>query len=216
VKGGNAVGTDIYIIPERLRDGRWEYIDVGLDDFVDYDVFAVLADVRNGRAAGAVTGDGYNPISTPRGFPVDISRETRSHFGLGPDDNPNHALGDGEFHTPTWLRLDEILDYDWNRTTRQRGVLPESEWESYKVLGKPRDGYACGFLGPGRVTLTTAQMRDLKEGRLQRDPSRSYYFELWWTTTYWEGCGWFVEMLKERLSAFGSPDRIRLIIFFDS
>lgn len=40
----------------------------------NYDLFAMLAGVRNGRGfAGVVTGAGFNPISEPRGLPDDLS-----------------------------------------------------------------------------------------------------------------------------------------------
>lgn len=44
----------------------------------NYDVFGILADVRNGRGfAGSDTGDGFIPISLPKGLPPDLSDEIR-------------------------------------------------------------------------------------------------------------------------------------------
>jgi hypothetical protein len=52
----------------------------------NYDVFAILADVRNGRGfAGVDTGDGFVPIDNPRGFPTDLSPEIAGYLGLRGD-----------------------------------------------------------------------------------------------------------------------------------
>ena len=40
----------------------------------NYNLFAILANVRNGTAfAGCKTGEGFNPISNPKGVPSDAS-----------------------------------------------------------------------------------------------------------------------------------------------
>lgn len=42
----------------------------------NYNAFAMLANVRNGRGfAGVLTGDGFVPIDDPRGWPSDLSAE---------------------------------------------------------------------------------------------------------------------------------------------
>ena len=74
------MGTDIYPVVE-VRDvnGAWTAImppgeqrHTSWDFGRSYDCFAVLAGVRNGRGfAGVDTGDGFNPISKPRGLPND-------------------------------------------------------------------------------------------------------------------------------------------------
>jgi len=55
----------------------------------NYNAFAILADVRNGYGfAGCDTGDGFVPISTPKGFPDDMCEEVRKIF-CGPWDDEN-------------------------------------------------------------------------------------------------------------------------------
>ena len=47
----------------------------------NYNLFAILANVRNGRGfAGAKTGEGFIPISEPRGFPMDACEETKTDY----------------------------------------------------------------------------------------------------------------------------------------
>jgi hypothetical protein len=50
----------------------------------NYDLFAMLAGVRNGRGfAGIKTGDGFIPISEPRGWPADLSPELNAIINYG-------------------------------------------------------------------------------------------------------------------------------------
>ena len=213
------MGTDIHISPEIFRNDRWERImDEALvreiSDFQDYAVFAVLANVRNHRFASADfrTGGGYEPISERRGFPQDMSLESRRYFAF---DVPEEEMFGFEFHSPTWLRLDEIFDYDWSKVTWHTGIFAESEWETYLAQGQPNEWFR-DVSGRRRVKLTTEQMRALKDGTYPREPAKEYYCEAKWPTTYWEDCGWYVTRLKEQFAPYGEPWRIRIIIAFDS
>lgn len=211
------MATDIRVCPEISRGGRWERIaDVPVVDtinnFRDYEVFSVLASVRNHRFASADfrTGGGYEPISEPRGFPADMSQETRHFFYLEAPEG-----FDIQFHTPTWLRLDEILDYDWNKVTWHSGLIPESEWSSYLELGQPNE-WLRDVSGHDVVKLTSEQMQALKNGTFPRDPDKRYYCEVKWATTYWEDCGWFVNLVRDLFRSYGEPSHIRLVMAFDS
>jgi len=211
------VGTDIHISPEFYNNGRWQRLQITLDVHRNYNVFAVLANVRNGTGfAGIVTGGGYEAIAERRGLPANASPETRDYFGLKPGDSNADIDHSGYFHSATWLRLDEILNYNWNKVTWHRGVLAESQWEEYQTYGEPVNGYSGDVSGGKVVILTTEQMRDLKESRMRRDDSKSYFFEVKWSTTYWEDCKHFVEHLRDRLLPVGKPEHIRLVIAFDS
>lgn len=74
----------------------------------NYDVFAILAGVRNGRGfAGIKTGDGFIPIAEPKGLPKDMSalvQRESERWGL-----------DG--HSHSHLTLKELQDYDWDQET---------------------------------------------------------------------------------------------------
>lgn len=102
----------------------------------NYDTFAMLADVRNGRGfAGVDTGDRLQPIAPPRGLPNDCSSAV--------DKEAESWGGDG--HSHSWLTLRELLNLEkngyWNKTIEQRGVvsIPEfdEEWEKNII---ERDG----------------------------------------------------------------------------
>lgn len=116
------MGCDIHLHAER-REGdkwvkvelpekpRWEgssYTEPPLHNR-NYGTFAFLAGVRN---YSAVT-----PITEPRGFPADASREVKADY----------ETWDIDAHTPSWLTLDELQAYDYEqkledrRYTRQEG-----------------------------------------------------------------------------------------------
>lgn len=68
------MGADIHSIGQIKKDGKWttKIARVGGDNR-DYDTFAVLADVRNGRGFGGVaTGEGWPVFAEPKGLPDDI------------------------------------------------------------------------------------------------------------------------------------------------
>lgn len=94
-----------------VRDGSW------LWDGRRYDLFAILADVRNGYGfAGIPTGDGFNPISQPRGIPRDVTNEVRADY----DEYGSDA------HSASYHSLRHLEEYDWGQTTmvRQRVEVP--------------------------------------------------------------------------------------------
>ena len=105
------MGTDIHFYVERRNGKGWVSCDTWEDDeyepgrktvpfhqhFYDtrnYDLFAILANVRNGRGfAGTDTGDGFVPLCEPRGLPDDMSAELVKE-------------AEGCDHTPSWVTLD--------------------------------------------------------------------------------------------------------------
>ena len=89
-----------------------------LDDR-NYNMFAVLADVRNGTWS-----DKIPPISQPRGLP-----EEHADY----DDN-SYGFGD---HSFSWLTLRELQDYDWNQTITNRGYVSDAQVAELKGGKKP-------------------------------------------------------------------------------
>lgn len=93
------MGCDIHASLEYLKDCNWSDMNLYIrnDELVDYDftsrsyiLFAILAGVRND----------YNlkPISKPKGFPEDASKETKESY--------DEWLGDA--HSASWLTLKEL------------------------------------------------------------------------------------------------------------
>lgn len=111
------MGTDIHCVLEKKVDDRWEFVKY-LNFCRNYDLFAVLADVRNARGfAGCDTGNPIIPISEPRGFPHDISSralEVMSHE-----------------HSASYILGEELLTFKWNQPITKRrdaGEYRQYEW----------------------------------------------------------------------------------------
>ncbi|MDX0007784.1 hypothetical protein GOB40_13685 [Sinorhizobium meliloti] len=156
------MGCDIHFYVEKKVDGQWVTADKWTQDEYDddgvlhvdykeayysgrsYNLFAILADVRNGRGfAGVKTGEGFNPIAEPRGVPEDACAEYRA--------NVERYGCDG--HSHSYFTLAELLAYDWTQTTKQQGWVNPLEWARWRDYGKP-NGW-CGDIGGGNVRHLT-------------------------------------------------------------
>lgn len=109
------MGTDIHTIAQYRFNQRWITCghDIG-DDDRNYDSFAVLANVRNGSGfAGVKTGEGWDPISDPRGLPEGTNERVECPTCYSED---AYWLGD---HSHSWVTLTEM----------------KTAWEKYKDKG---------------------------------------------------------------------------------
>jgi hypothetical protein len=179
-----------------------------LYDNRNYDVFAILADVRNGHGfAGVETGDGFNSISSMRGLPDDPSEDVEQELNE-----------DRDLHSVTYVTLRELVDYDWNQTTKHYGTVSEEEYKTWKENGKP-SGWCGGVSGGMVVHLTNEQMEDLIAGHLVREEGKNYYTRVSWEETYAESASDFyphcVEELK-KLSEKTDLSDVRIVMGFDS
>lgn len=193
----------------------------------NYDVFAMLAGVRNGRGfAGCDLGDGFVPVAEPRGLPGDMSEPLRKlfHDAKEADGDEFDALYDkakadfGAFpgeHTPSWLSLRELLDYDLNQVTRMRGVVTVAAYAAWAETA-PRKAPAnyCGDVMGERILI--ADLSLLKEPPpLAFDPSVTHV-KVAWHETYREAGGCFFSVFVPELAKHGAPDDVRIVFNFDS
>lgn len=113
----------------------------------NYDLFAMMAGVRNGRGfAGCDTGDGFTPISIPRGVPDTCSKEFREYS----------EQWDSDGHSHSWLTIDDIIHYDWSQRTKKRGWVDAYQYAWFKHIGRPEKGY-CGGVSGGLAEHITSQ-----------------------------------------------------------
>lgn len=200
----------------------------------NYDLFAILADVRNGRGfAGIKTGDGFVPIAMPRGMPDDVSPQVRAC---------SDALGcDGHSHSHHTLR--QLLDYDWTQTTKQRGWCDVVEWEKWsrwdRGQGIGPSTYCGAVSGRGVQHLTAAEMdarietlqlndygdaQTVDERRAIRGAKlaklANCYALAEWTDPYSRAAGTFVSETIPRLLALvggtAGLDNVRIVFWFDN
>ena len=172
-----------------------------------YDVFAILADVRNGRGcAGIKTGDGWPSIAPARGIPDDA--------GLSENDSD---LGD---HSFSWVTLRELLDFDWcGIRTTQCGVLSAAQYDEWATrygdggweARRAPSEYSGAISGPDVITVLEAEY---VEGAIPA-PMRVYILASWPARAI-EACSDFYECALPWLTALGAPDDVRLVFGFDS
>jgi hypothetical protein len=155
------MGCDIHSVAQIKKDGHWVTVESGIGgDDRNYNTFAVLANVRNGSGfAGVKTGEGWKPISEPRGMPEDF---------VWDEDSTRHEFGEDRYkwmgdHSHSWLLLSEISTAykDLQGKAYERsGLLERSEWEAIQKgeIDYPREW--CGDCsGPNVVKITEAEAK---------------------------------------------------------
>lgn len=183
------MGCDIHLYVERKRNGEWESVekwskeddeDVARVDYTDcyytgrnYDLFAILADVRNGSGfAGVDTGDGFNPIDAPRGLPDDACEQIKAlseSWGV-----------DG--HSHSHFTLAELIAFDWMQTTKCRGYIDAPTFEEFDRWRRDRGMMPeewCGGVGGGRTKIITqeemrAKIKDIFDFERAKNPENAW------------------------------------------
>lgn len=239
------MGCDIHFYVERRESGAWVTCDIWEEEdgslhvpyeksfYHDrnYDLFAILANVRNGYGfAGIKTGGGFNPIAEPRGVPDDACAEYKATV----------ERWEGDGHSHSWFTVDELLCYDWTQTALHEGVVGPQEWAHWKLSGSPRS-WAGEVWGKGIKHFTPEEMEaaankvtkdnlwDLfhdngslaKEGSVATAVSRalgaaSATTKVQWSTPYYQSCRNFLGETLPRLWRLGAFDAVRICFFFDN
>ncbi len=236
------MGCDVHFYTEvKQPDGTWKLFgefereseDEGgylqqkgrsLYDGRNYNLFAILADVRNGRGfAGIKTGEGFNPISEPRGVPDDASAEYKEIV--------DNWAGDGHSHSHHTLR--QLLDYDWTQTTQLQGWTSLKEWVRWAPYWRDRghgpNSYSAGVSGPDIKHLSSEQMEALttefrklphadEQAFFERNPG--VYGQAVWQVPYCSAAGSFmsdtIPHLLKLANGTAGLDDIRIVFFFDN
>ena len=240
------MGCDIHLYVERKVEGAWKSVhdfapdkygegvaDVSYEDrwYSDrnYDLFAILADVRNGHGfAGVATGEGFTPIADPKGIPADCDPQIKARS--------DEWGGDG--HSHSHFTLAELLAYDWQQSTRKFGVVngPEmdrwSGWRRSRGLGP--ESYSADVMGSGISKGTESELtaalkrtsdahpgdRKARNEAIERTLGRTYA-RITWIEAYHRAADGFWSDLMPRLTrtAFRehlSFDDIRIVFWFDN
>ena len=197
-KGADAAVEGIPVAPDVFRNRN-------------YDLFGILANVRNGSGfAGIKTGEGWPSIAPDRGWPEGFSVES-----LGPDprypQGGNRDLGD---HSFTWVSLDELKAFDWDGTgTWIYGVVPADEYERLSVAGGRPRSYCGGISGPGIRTYEPDDYKLAKSvGQLPPRP----HVRMVWPETAREATGDWPGRVFPWLDELAAGRPLRLVMGFDS
>lgn len=187
----------------------------------NYDLFGLLADVRN-----------RSDIESPwahRGIPKDSG----IHEFLGDGDSP-HYHG----HSHSWVSLQELLDYDWGTPVHESGYMGALAYRYWMDHDKKKWLGYSGFVGgPDVVHVSNKEMDALFEkGTLVEKPDpvdgepdrttwvstdgKSYYTQCEWDEPMEHACRYFVNntltVLKKMAKDEGiDPADIRLLYWFD-
>lgn len=231
------MGCDIHFYTEKrnAETGKWEIVgDVtredgwvsgtSLYDGRSYNLFAILANVRNGRGfAGCKTGEGFVPISEPRGIPEDASAEYREIAECWDCDGHSHS-----HHT-----LRQLLDYDWTQSTQLQGWLDVPTWLDWsrwdRQQGFGPESYSGFVSGQTVQHLTADQMDKLVEGKIYLrgeertdfvNQNSNVYAQAFWQVTYYRAASGFMsETIPQLLALAGGvdgADNVRIVFFFDN
>lgn len=234
------MGCDIHLFVERVENGKWVSADrwtpnryAGEEGEPDirieyedrfytgrnYDLFGILADVRNGSGfAGCDTGDGFVPISEPRGIPDDVSPEVAAESSRWGEDGHSHS----------WLSVQELLDYDWTRTTKHRGWVSAPTFWAWNRLDRKRGESPrswSGMVDGGAIKkVTEPEMLQLleqygdswsAEDRIKRDLG-GHHCLVEWEQPYYKAARHFLSDTLPRLWRLGKPDEVRIVFWFDN
>jgi hypothetical protein len=194
---------------ERIEEAK-KPVDEWLYNGRNYNLFAILADVRNGRGfAGVKTGEGYNPISMPKGVPDDASDTYQNQV--------EDWNGDG--HSHSYFTLKELKVYDWDQTTVSYGVVSERYYKEIKETGESPTSYSGGISGKNIEVVNEEVMDGILSGTIERFEGIEYYVRMRWGVTYKEEAGLFyTDSIKalEELSESENQDDVRIVFFFDN
>ena len=234
------MGCDIHFYTETKTDGRWQPADqwepneyAGEEGETDlrvpyekafyhdrnYNLFAILADVRNGRGfAGCDTGDGFVPIDDPRGLPEDVTDLVKADADRWGDDGHSHS----------WFTVAELLQYDWTQTTKLRGYLSAHEFWRWNRWARQRGespGGWCGDVGGGSTRkVSEVEMNALlqpfgtdwsAEDQIKAELG-DVYCQCDWEQPYFKTVRSFWSDAMPRLMRLGKPEDVRIVFWFDN
>lgn len=249
------MGCDIHLYVERREDGKWvsadkwepdTYVEEGEEPRLcvqyeqrfyrgrNYDLFAILANVRNGRGfAGCDTGDGFVPIAEPRGLPDDCCEQVRAESDSWGCDGHSHSH----------FTLAELFAYDWTQLTTHRGIVSAGEFVEWSRW-KRRDGEGpanyCGGVGGRAVRTVPIEEMDAKVAEIKKpfenSDSRGWWDDFvakveseigdnaemkWFTQVEWSepynfSCRSFWWETIPKLLRLGKPEDVRIVFWFDN
>jgi hypothetical protein len=130
----------------------------------------------------------FQSIAPPRGLPDDLSEPLRLW----------NAQNDGDTWSESWLLLKELLEFDWQQLIKRQAKVDPRVAHLFppNQKGFPSDGWppevGQGYWEAGSGVDVT------------------------WEETYADAVGpAFLENTLSRLSAFGPPDKVRIVFWFN-
>ncbi|WP_148596258.1 hypothetical protein [Aquisphaera giovannonii] len=187
----------------------------------NYSLFAILADVRNGRGfAGIDTGNGFVPIDDPRGLPDDVSEPVKA----------DSDRWDGDGHSHSWFTVAELLAYDWTQTTKHRGYVSAAEYYEWnrwrRGRGESPESYSGDIFGAQIEKVSEEEMRRRIEtvtgGDWYRQEDKVHellsnvHCRVEWEQPYYKSVRSFWSDTIPQLLRLGKPEEVRIVFWFDN
>lgn len=225
------MGCDIHIVIQRQIGETWQdvpwqrmpYNFPGAPQEIDgipvapevftnrnYDLFGILANVRNGSGfAGIVMGTGWPSLAPGRGCPEGFDPEAQPPDPHYPDEGSKFMGG----HSFTHVMLDELKSYDWDGVSSTLfGVISAKDYEKLPPGAAPAS-YSGDISGPGILQYDPDEY--LKAKRSGMLAERPYVRVVWQESAREATYDWPGKVIPwlEGL-ADGAP--LRLTLGFDS
>ena len=231
------MGTDIHGVfqARNMQTNTWKNIPHGYEMQRHYQLFAVLAGVRNGVGfAGCVTGQAVSPIADPRGYPEDFgTRGLRDFDDVEEGADANELVDDrhpasyevvdprrqkyykaeevrsiwmGD-HSFSWLGGEEMMH--WHESAPiivASGIIGRLEYEAWNKVSEPKS-YCGGISGGGIVVIDESQVN--KPG----EPMNWTHVSVTWDRGLKGDLAYFFDEVQRLVKEHGT---IRFVFGFDS
>lgn len=208
------MGTDIHTVVQVRKGDKWVTVANEVAADRNYQLFAILADVRNGYGfAGCITGDVVKPIDEPRGLPNGFELD-------GSDEHEGYWMGE---HSRSWFLLSELNEYaveNSEKTVSKTGFITFQHYLELRERGSgAQPNEWCGGISGVGINISQAKEAILNN-TLPADLGR-FYIRYDWIVSLVES-SFLNEMIKEIEEAVGDvvgdvdPDNVRLVFGFDS
>lgn len=115
-------------------------------DARDYDLFGILANVRNGT-----WGEPLKPISEPKGFPEDASPYVKKKKERWGEDGHSHS----------WLSIAELAGYDWQQKIKKSAYVDKKDAQAFRENGTIPKSYAAFSSNGEKIEWTESLEKDM-------------------------------------------------------
>lgn len=213
------MGTDIHGVFQRhdKTTGQWVDVPSAYEQDRHYQLFSVLAGVRNGYGfAGIQTGEAVTPIAEPRGFPADFvviedthplpsleCMDPRRRKWHEKDEPIEVWMGD---HTHSWLTGDEMLSWaERAPCVTQTGILSREEFDKWDKASIPQS-YCGGISGKTVVLINDSAVEK------QNVPNWTH-IRCTWESSLRKELAYFFDEVARLVAEHG---QVRFVFGFDS
>lgn len=201
-KGPYADGHEPWELANRPIKDKYGVSDYYAYSGRNYALFAILANIRNYSKS-------FNPISPPKGLPInrsDTVRRISEEWRL-----------DG--HSHSYFTLRELLEYDWDQTIIESGVVDAEVYDEWKESGNAYPRTLDTNIGDSNVIILSES--DYIEAKKKGKTLDEYVcVKTQWTVKYKDCAEIFltryIPRMKQLANVVGGIDNVRLVFFFDN